>query len=447
LSGHGDGVQGTFLDPANHTCPGYDPRLCPIYVQSAASGSGSAAKAILDNSSPASYFSPGAHSLDPNQVSHGLNVPTLLGQGEADTLFNVNESVASYLAIKARGVPAKMIWHSNGHGYDDQAGEGDVFGNDQTSPGSKYLPQRILAWFDRYLRLDTAVDTGPEFAYFRDWVSYPRGGSAAPAYGASSSWPAEGTATFLLSGSSDLVSPGSPVGAGSVVLQSPAKGLPGAYTETSNFQCPTCTLPTGQASPFTSLQPTNIPGQFADFTSPPFLRDVVSVGVPTAHIHVSNVTNPDVILFGKVWDVDGAGSATLIKRLVAPVRVFDVSRAVDFNLVGFAHLFSKGHRVRFEVAATDLTSTSDHLLPDSVTLTQSAQPAGTSMLAADASTFSLPVDSAGADETVNSGDGRQGTGAHVATPNTSRGGSLGGAAALLAAAALVLARAWRRRPV
>jgi MYXO-CTERM domain-containing protein len=69
------------------------------------------------------------------------------------------------------------------------------------------------------------------------------------------------------------------------------------------------------------------------------------------------------------------------------------------------------------------------------------------MLAADASTFSLPVDSAGADQTVNSGDGRQGTGAHVATPNTSRGGSLGGAAALLAAAALVLARAWRRRPV
>ncbi len=185
LLGHGDGITGTFLDPnpLDAACPGFDSRLCPIYVQSAAEGNASAAKAILDNSSPESYFAPGGHSMDPSQVSHGLNVPTLLGQGESDTLFNVNEAVANYNAIKARGVPVKMIWHSNGHGYDDQPGEGDIFGNDQTSPGSKYLPQRILAWFDRYLRLDQSVDTGPDFAYFRDWVPYDTSHSAAPAYG------------------------------------------------------------------------------------------------------------------------------------------------------------------------------------------------------------------------------------------------------------------------
>lgn len=384
LNGHGDGIQGTFLDPNNAACPGFDNRLCPIYLQSAVQGSAAPAKALLDDSSPATYFTPGTHSLDPAQVSHGLNVPTLLGQGESDTLFNLNDAVANYDAITGRGVPVKMVWHSNGHGYDDQPGEGDIFGNDQSSPDSKYLPQRILAWFDRYLRLNTSVNTGPNFAYFRDWVPYDTTGSAAPAYGSASSFPAEQSVAFSLSGASDLAGPGSSVVAGSANIVSPPKGLPAAYTETSNFQCPNCTLPGAVPSPFASLPPTNIPGQYADFTSQPFLRDVTSVGIPTAHLRLSHLTNPDVILFGKVYDVDAAGNATLIHRLIAPVRVFDTGLAVDMKLLGFAHLFPAGHRVRFEVAATDLTSTSDHLLTDVVTLTQAAS--------GDRSSFSLPVD-------------------------------------------------------
>lgn len=410
LSGHGDSIQGTFLDPNNAACPGFDNRLCPIYVQSAVQGSAAAAKAILDNSSPATYFAPGGHSFDVNQVSTGLNVPTLIGQGESDTLFNLNDAIANYQAIKARGVPVSMVWHSNGHGYDDQPGEGDVFGNDQSSPGSKYLPQRILAWFDRYLRLNTGVGTGPEFAYYRDWVPYNANGSAAPAYASAASYPVESSLTFALSGTADLVGPGSVVAAGSNVLVSPAKGTPGAYSETSNFQCATCTLPAANIpSPFSNIQPADIPGQFAAFTSKPFERDVVSVGVPTAHLHLAGVTNGDVILFGKVFDVDGAGNATLIHRLIAPVRVFDTSQPVDMSLLGFAHLFPKGHSVRFEVATTDLTSTSDHPLPDFITLTQSPAATASSRLdrvlgalfptaraATDPSTFSLPIDGAGA---------------------------------------------------
>ena len=210
LSGHGNGVTGTFLDPviANRACPGYPFQLCQIYLESAVMGSGASAKALLDNSSPATYFTPGTASFDPTQKSIAFTAPTLLGQGEADTLFNVNDSVANYNAIKEPGVPVSMIWHSNGHGYDDQPGEGDVFGNDQADPGSKYLPPRILAWFDRYLRLDTNVDTGADFSYFQDWVPYPQAASAAPAYGNAPGFPVEPSATFSLSGTSDLVGAG-----------------------------------------------------------------------------------------------------------------------------------------------------------------------------------------------------------------------------------------------
>jgi ABC-2 type transport system ATP-binding protein len=330
----------------------------------------------------------------------------LLGQGESDTLFNVNEAVANYYEGKARGVPVKMIWHSNGHGYDDQPGEGDVFGNDQTNLGAQYIPQRLLAWFDRYLRMDTSVDTGPEFAYFRDWVPYDQHGSATPAYGTAPAFPAEPSLTFTLSGAGDLVGPGSTAAGGSDIVLSPAKGQPAAYTETSNFQCPTCSVPGPPNNlNFSSVPPTNIPGQFADFTSGPFLRDVASVGIPTAHVHISNLLGGDVILFGKVWDVDPGGNASLIKRLIAPIRVFNPGQPVDMTLVGLAHLFPKGHSVRFELATTDLTSTSDHLAPDTITLTQSPSAGPTSGIgrvvnalfpaaeaATDLSTFTLPVD-------------------------------------------------------
>ncbi len=256
--------------------------------------------------------------------------------------------------------------------------------------------------------------------------------------------------------------PGSTAVAGSDVVISPVKGQPAAYTETSNFQCPTCTLPGGAPSPFSSVQPTNLRTQFADFTSQPFLRDVVSVGIPTAHIHVSNVTNSDVILFGKVWDVDGSGNATLIKRLMAPVRIFAPNQPVDMNLVGFAHLFPMGHSVRFELATTDMTSTSDHALLDPITLTQNPSAGPTSGLnrvinalfptadaATDPSTFTLPVDGTTTSVVHPSGPSSgSGSGSGGGLPNTSAQAPLGPALAsiLCGLAVLVSVRVWRRRP-
>jgi len=38
---------------------------------------------------------------------------------------------------------------------------------------SSYVGRRILAWFDRYLLKQKNVDTGPAFAYYRDWITNP----------------------------------------------------------------------------------------------------------------------------------------------------------------------------------------------------------------------------------------------------------------------------------
>ena len=41
-------------------------------------------------------------------------VPTLIGQGQADTLFNLQESVATYTALQGQGTPVSLVWQSWG---------------------------------------------------------------------------------------------------------------------------------------------------------------------------------------------------------------------------------------------------------------------------------------------------------------------------------------------
>ena len=44
-----------------------------------------------------------------------VKAPTLLVQGQKDTLFNLNEAVATYASLQAQGTPVKMVWQSWGH--------------------------------------------------------------------------------------------------------------------------------------------------------------------------------------------------------------------------------------------------------------------------------------------------------------------------------------------
>ncbi|MBH0245890.1 peptidase S15, partial [Streptomyces cavourensis] len=109
-----------------------------------------------------------ARSVSPVSYLDRVKAPTLIVQGQADSLFNLNEATATYKTLKAQGAPAKMIWQSWGHSGGQVPGELDLSeGNLERS----YVGQRVLAWFDRYLQRKTETDTGPEFAYYRSWQS------------------------------------------------------------------------------------------------------------------------------------------------------------------------------------------------------------------------------------------------------------------------------------
>ena len=106
----------------------------------------------------------------------------------------------------------------------------------------------------------------------------------------------------------------------------------------------------------------------ASFTSSPFTRAVVSIGVPQVRLRLSHTAPTDLVLFAKVWDVAPDGSATLIHRLAAPARIPNAAlgQPVRIKLLGFAHRFARGHSVRLTLCTTDQAYYNNQS-PDTVT--------------------------------------------------------------------------------
>jgi len=331
-------------------CTGYYLPLCETYARLAGTGDATADDlALIADSS-------GSTQIDK------LRVPTLLVQGQSDTLFNVNDAASTYLALKRRHVPVQMIWNAGGHGgYNSQPGECEVYGGgtgggDNTVLDSCYLTLRTLAFLDHWLR--GTPDHSPGFSYYRDWAGYA-GKGATTQYGDAPAFPLPGTLTYTLSGTGDLVTTGATSGSATVV--NPAGGAPSGYSETSNFSAP--------GGQFAGVEPREVPGQNASFTSAPFPTAVDSVGVPSAVLRLSHEAPTDLVLFGKVYDVAPDGTATLIHRLIAPVRIpsAQLAKPVQVKLLGFAHRFAAGHRVQLVLATTDMTS-SNNPVADVITI-------------------------------------------------------------------------------
>ncbi|MFD7854027.1 CocE/NonD family hydrolase [Streptomyces microflavus] len=279
-----------------------------------------------------------ARSVSPVSYLDRVKAPTLIVQGQADSLFNLNEATATYKTLKAQGTTAKMIWQSWGHSGGQVPGELDLGeGNLETS----YVGRRVLAWFDRYLQRKADTDTGPEFAYYRSWQS---------GYGTAAAVPALSQKMYL-SGDGKLVDNRSKVVRGS--RQYTNWLVPTSHSESSI--APLIGLP--------DPKPYDTKGTYLGWRSAPLTAPVDVVGAPKATLKVlspkaeraqnSGDASDRLVLFAKVYDVAPDGSRTLVNRLVSPVRVPDVTRPFTVELPGIVHRYEKGHRLEFVIAASD----------------------------------------------------------------------------------------------
>ncbi|MEO8095199.1 MAG: CocE/NonD family hydrolase, partial [Pseudolysinimonas sp.] len=346
-SGVQNGLQNLPADPSRVIgCPNFATFVCPGLVVAGTTGTVDASTtANLRHASVSSYASK-------------IKIPTLIVQGENDTLFNINEAVANYRALEAQGTETKMIWQSWGHSGSKAApGEIDLSNPD---PATQYETARIADWFGHYLK-DNGAGTGPEFAYFRDWISYS--GIATPAFGTSASFPVGSTNSYYLSGT-QLSPTSTGLQTGSQSFVTPVAGIPTSIDPLDVFDG---TLP---------LPETDLPGTTASWTTPALGADTDVVGSPTFTVKVSapaatltqGLDVGKLVLFVKIADVGPDGKASLIHNLIAPVRVPDATKPFTVTLPGIVHRFAAGHSIRLIVAGGS-TNYRGGLTPNAVTIT------------------------------------------------------------------------------
>jgi ABC-2 type transport system ATP-binding protein len=311
--GQGGGA-GQLLPPGgvgrSALCGRFQPQICAIYQRIAATGRPTPqAISLLLHSSPAS-------------VAGRMRAPTLLIQGENDSLFGLDQANANYQAIRRNGAPVDMVWFAGGH-------DG---GNQETARVGSLTAQWLRRWLAPGHPAASAGTGQPGFAVTRVLGFDPSSDQASLGIATASSYPGlAGTRRTLVR----LAGPPQ-------VAVSPAGGAPASISVFPGLG------PLGPAG-----LTFDMPGQSAAFTSARLSSPIQLTGSPTVRVRVSGV--PDVTLFAKIYDVDQAGNATLPNQLVSPVRVSgaQAGRVVTIALPAIDYDFSTGHRLRLVLTTTD----------------------------------------------------------------------------------------------
>ncbi|MFF0474252.1 alpha/beta fold hydrolase [Streptomyces sp. NPDC004284] len=300
----------------NDSCGRFTAELCSLYQRVAVSGKpDAAARALLEARSPAA-------------VGSRIKVPALLVQGQSDSLFTLAQSDAMARALTAGGAPVAVDWIAGGHDGGDRETE--------------RVERRIGTWFDRWLKRDTSVDTGPAFRVSRTGGVDSTDGQATLRAATADRYPG------LTSGTTDLALGGPPQ-----TFTNPAGAAPPAVSAVPGLG--------GGLSGLSSLGvglSLDFPGQHARFDAKPQTASLRITGTPTVRVKVaSTAADGSAVLFAKVYDVGPDGRQQVLPaQLVAPVRVdgAKAGKSVTLTLPAIDHEVEAGHRLRLVVAATDL---------------------------------------------------------------------------------------------
>ncbi len=305
----------TSADGSVTTCGRFAPDWCELYVTAATTGRVTTeGAALMRRSSPVS-------------VTDRIRVPTLLGGGEADSLFPLDQLNATAEQIRAASpqTPVKVVWHAGGH-------DGGV-------PETQRLRTLTADWFVHYLA------GGPEVPL--DFEASLTEASALSARASASVDVLRSAAYPGVSGTSTVEVP--LVGRAQQVL-APAGGLPAAITA-----LPGAGALAGLAGSALAAQ---LPNQTATFFSQPLSVSQRVVGASRVRLAVSSAQEVrDVTLFASLRIVGPGGRLILPNGLVAPIRLDRVGPTpteVEVQLPAVVVDVSAGESLALVVGTTDL---------------------------------------------------------------------------------------------
>ncbi|MCW2915178.1 MAG: ABC-type multidrug transport system ATPase component-like protein [Actinomycetia bacterium] len=313
FTGANDPERKASSSPQAAACGRFQPSLCTMYQKIAETGGPTPeAVATLKRSSPSS-------------VADRIKAPTLLIQGQADSLFPLDQADANAAAIRKNGAPVSVVWFQGGH--------------DGGEPETSRVRGLVRGWFDHWLRGGPA-DT-PAFTVTRTGgidSSSQRvviQAATAPTYPGLDAAPR----TVALTG-------------GEQTINNPAGGSPASISALPGLGGLAALSSLGGGTGGLSL---DMAGQSATFDSAPLTAALQITGAPRVRIKV----NGPATLFAKLYDVapgggpGSGGQAGPTRRIAAPLRVTAAGEA-DVALPAIDYTFERGHRLRVVLATTDM---------------------------------------------------------------------------------------------
>ena len=298
-------------------CGSFTQAWCDAYRSAVINGAPSAdERALLASVSPINFVST-------------LNAPTLLSQGQADSLFPLTESYKTAEGIKKANpaLPLSMIWHAGGH-------DG---GTDQ----SAYLRTQYLNWFKRHLS-KTDLDF-PTFQFTKTNGSISlQDSTVIPKVFSSNQLPTQAIQKQL-----PLLTP-------TVAATYPIGGIPSAISSLPGIGSAGA-LASRVVSTFAGFSPAFLPGQSGLLESAPLSEPISLVGPSTIKLRITSTTG-DATLFFSLVTKSPSGAITQPNGVVAPVRMSAIPQGgvdVLVNLPSVIMDASVGDVVAVGISTTD----------------------------------------------------------------------------------------------
>jgi ABC-2 type transport system ATP-binding protein len=313
---------------SNALCGRFDPELCQGYLTAAETGEADdTLSKLLDES--------GLEKILP-----AIKAPTLIIQGEDDTLFTLDQADANFRGLPT-DTPAEMKWVASGH-------DAEI----AVDP----LVDDLEKWFGRYLKRDGSANNSP-FSVVMPETSLlgEDRGTRDPQTLLAESYPGRGSG--LVDQRLALTGPQQSIVA-------PPGGSPAALTN-----LPGTGSAFGRASSVAGYPLGVPPGQSAVFTSEPLTAPLTLIGSSRIDLEVTG-TNSTATLFASLWDLGpdvertengqtsvSPSTAVLPQLEVAAVKLtgLDPSKPlrVTMALPAVTHKVPVDHRLQLVITTTD----------------------------------------------------------------------------------------------